>query len=214
MLGSKIFLTCEMLWLLLLENTKPEQISSQSDTETLAKAESSQIALSPDCWWLSNSQANTSSIAASLLNSFLPFLHSQLLQPILLNIFFFHLLALLFLDSTFQTRSLVSEREMCCSRWEFSLLIRERWGQKDVKMLGVYSCCFLKATLYHKLSQEVAVVAPQLYVPSTRAVPSILCVTACHLCWNTNSPWTWSADWPPYLLLATGLKRFTCSCYV
>lgn len=32
------------------------------------------------------------------------------------------------------------------------------------------------------LCQYVAVVASQLYVPSTRAVPSTLCVTAGHVC--------------------------------
>ena len=57
------------------------------------------------------------------------------------------------------------------------------------------------------LCQGAAVVASQVCVPSSRAVPSVLCVTAGHLCWSRNSPWTGSADCPPCPLLIDSWDR-------
>lgn len=51
------------------------------------------------------------------------------------------------------------------------------------------------------LPQDMAAVTSQLYVPSTRSLPSTLCVTAEHLCWSRNSRWNWSADFSPCPLL-------------
>lgn len=170
-----------MFWGAFTENIKTEQkITPQSDTENLAKPESSQIALFSGCWWLSNSWAIKSSIAASFINSFLPPLHSHLLWTILCNVFFLCLLAplFLFLGATFQTRTLVSEREMCCCRWELPLLNRDRWGQKDVKMLGVHSCCFLKGALYHTLS-HISVGMQLLWHPSYMCQAPRQCLASC-----------------------------------
>ena len=109
-------------------------------------------------------------------------------------------LALLFLGATFQSRTLVLEGEACCHRWELPLLNRERLGLKDVKIrcsqLLLSKGSPLPCTQSH-LCQDAAVVASPLYVPSTRAVPSVLCVTTGHLCWSRTSLCTWSADCPP-----------------